>query len=288
MFVLYGGAYSIKIKIGNDTYDTWTDFHLIPASKPVINPPAPNISMIGIPGSSKVIDTTELLSGSITYGLRTGTWEFIIDHDKWTSANACYKTLLSTIHGKRLLVQLSDDTEWYEGRISVSDYRPSDNWTTINFSYNLFYDLTSSSPGGDEHGTYSEEYDGRGRISSLSLYNLEHSFPNGTLSREFNIQHVFDDAANFDGCSGVSITVINRDKLGYKFCESGGSWVSEKSVYIQNNAVIDPDDYDTWDFTMASSSDNDYISLTYYVMRNSTSSSEILRVSIELTFQYDN
>lgn len=148
MLVSYGGAYSIKIKFGDQVFDTWTDWHLIPASKPVIAPPQPNISMIAVPGRSSVIDTTELISGVETYGMRNGSWNFIIDpnNEIWDDSVECYNYLIRTIHGRSLPIQISGDDTWYSGRILVSDYKPEDNYSTITINYSIFYDDTSISP----------------------------------------------------------------------------------------------------------------------------------------------
>ena len=56
-----------------DTYETW---HLIPTSRPVINPPEVKTKYVEIPGANGKLDLTESLTGYPLYDSRTGSIEY--------------------------------------------------------------------------------------------------------------------------------------------------------------------------------------------------------------------
>ncbi len=62
--------------------NTYSDFGLIPMSRPVISPPEPKVSYLEIPGRNGVLDLTETLTGSITYENRQGSWKFLVDKNR--------------------------------------------------------------------------------------------------------------------------------------------------------------------------------------------------------------
>ena len=61
--------------------NTWDDWHLVPVSRPVINPPAVHTHYIDIPGANGSIDLTDTLTGGPTFGDREGSIEFMVLHD---------------------------------------------------------------------------------------------------------------------------------------------------------------------------------------------------------------
>lgn len=116
-------------------FNTWDDFHLIPASRPLINAPEPKTSFVEIPGSDSVLDYTELLSG-LRFGPRQGSWEFYVEngYGKW---NDRYTRLLTLLHGKKVRVVLEDDPSfYYDGRLSVT-WRSEKDWSKVAINYVL-------------------------------------------------------------------------------------------------------------------------------------------------------
>lgn len=116
--------------------NTYSDFGLIPISRPVISPPEPKVSYLEIPGRNGVLDLTETLTGTITYENRQGSWKFLVDKNReWSKV---YSELLSFIQGRFLRVILEDDPlYYYEGRLSVNEWSSEKNYSVMTISYNL-------------------------------------------------------------------------------------------------------------------------------------------------------
>lgn len=149
--VRYDGAHSITIgeltteqKSGGtyttiEGHNTWKDWHLIPASRPVVNPPPPNTKDFTVPGRNGKIDISTILTGYMTYQNRTGSWDFIVDHNQWHSWEAAYTCIMGHIHGESLKCILDDDPGYYyEGLFSVSGWKSDKDWSTITINYDLY------------------------------------------------------------------------------------------------------------------------------------------------------
>jgi hypothetical protein len=116
---------------------TWKDWHLVPSSRPVVNPPEVKTEYLSIPGADGEIDLTSALGdGSPVYGQRTGSWEFVVKPGRgWVQV---YQRILEHLHGRRLRVILSDDPNYYyEGRLSVNQWRSEAAHSTITIDYTL-------------------------------------------------------------------------------------------------------------------------------------------------------
>ena len=116
--------------------NTWDDWHLIPSSRPVFNPPKPKTNYVDIPGADWHIDLSEAVSGEIVYEARTGSIEFIVDngHQEW---HELYSEIMNYLHGMDMKAILEDDpTFYYEGRFSVNQWKsdPHNSKITIDYS----------------------------------------------------------------------------------------------------------------------------------------------------------
>lgn len=117
--------------------NTWDDWHLIPSSRPLVNPPSVNEKFVDIPGMNGQLDLTETLLGYPTYANRTGSWEFYVMNDYWDWATA-YSTIMRYLHGKRLRCVLDDDQSYYyEGRFKVNQWKSDKNWSMITIDYTI-------------------------------------------------------------------------------------------------------------------------------------------------------
>ncbi len=124
--------------------NTWDDWHLVPSSRPVVNPPSVKTKTVDIPGGNGLIDLTESLSGYPTYNNRTGSIEFIVvndfnwqnpDHEEWYKT---YSDVMNFVHGKSLRMYLEDDKEYYyEGRFSVDSWKSDKNNSKISIKYDV-------------------------------------------------------------------------------------------------------------------------------------------------------
>lgn len=145
MGVFYSGDHSIdfyKIENGIVTKkNTWTDFHIMPTERPHISYPEPNIKIVALPGTSKRIDITDQHIGGLTFGGRTGSWQFYIDHEQRADWRASYDVIYKFIHGQELTVALADEPMlFYGGIFTVSAYNPGSSYSTITIQYDLGYD----------------------------------------------------------------------------------------------------------------------------------------------------
>ena len=115
---------------------TWTDFNLIPFSRPSISIPKVNYIVIQIPNSNKRLNITEYIPGGGKFENRTGEWQFYIgDNDsEWPEK---YSDLIEYFNGSRMLVSLDNTKDIYEGRIYLSGYEPGDDYSSITLTYDL-------------------------------------------------------------------------------------------------------------------------------------------------------
>ena len=124
--------------------NSWEDWHLIPTSRPVINPPEAKTMTIDIPGESGVLDLSESLTGYPLFKRRTGDIEFIVVndfneivtvHQEWADA---YSEIMNYLHNRTMEMQLEDDPEWwYEGRFQVNSWKSEEFNSRITISYDL-------------------------------------------------------------------------------------------------------------------------------------------------------
>lgn len=119
--------------------NTWDEWKLIPSPRPYVNLPYPNLDTIEIPGRNGVIDTSEILTGHVNYGNRTGSWEFFVTNDypeyDWVRIR---DNLASYIHGKRHIIILEDDPKWqYEGRLTFT-WKTEGDWSRVSIGYDLY------------------------------------------------------------------------------------------------------------------------------------------------------
>lgn len=142
----YEGAHSLTFSDGTREtsgkrtgylkgYNTWTTWHLIPTSKPVVAGPSPKTSYVEIPGRHGALDLSTYLTGGIVFGSRSGSWEFVIDNG-WAHWDTIRRDLYTKLHGKEFKIVLEDVPMWYwTGRVAVSDYKAegSNNKVTINY-----------------------------------------------------------------------------------------------------------------------------------------------------------
>lgn len=118
--------------------NTWDDWHLIPSSRPLFNPPDVKTQYVDIPGAYGSIDLSEALTGYPLYENREGSNEFIVVNDYWDWTTA-YSTIMNYLHGKTMRAVLEDDKDfYYEGRFSVNKWKSDKNWSTIVIDYNVY------------------------------------------------------------------------------------------------------------------------------------------------------
>ena len=161
MQVYYDGAHSVlfgeigvkrldehgtEIETTTSLKNSWKDWHLIPTSRPVVDPPPVKKNTIEIIGANSLIDLTEVPRGFPTYGNRTGSFEFYVDHSTNWGPNydqeydwiKAFNEIKAYLHGYKMRVYLGDDLEnFYYGRLEVKSWKTGKNISTIAIDYDF-------------------------------------------------------------------------------------------------------------------------------------------------------
>lgn len=119
-------------------YNSWTDWHLIPTSKPVISPPTVKIKQVDIPGVNGMLDLSSVLTGYPLYNNRTGSLSYILapGFDYWESVKT---DIMEKIQGRILKLYLSDDPGYYyQGMVWVNSAKSDAKTNGLDISYDLY------------------------------------------------------------------------------------------------------------------------------------------------------
>ena len=126
-----------SVTFGNK--NTWDDWHLIPASRPVIAPPKHNSNMVTIPGMNGAVNISEVLTGYPTFANRTGSLQFYVANDYWSRWDVAYSTIMSYLHGQSMRMVLEDDQSYYyEGRFTVNQWQSGQTNSMITIDYDVY------------------------------------------------------------------------------------------------------------------------------------------------------
>lgn len=132
--VYYNGEHSVTF--GNK--NCWTEWGLIPTSKPVISPPVVNVKQVDIPGMHGILDMTTVLTGFPTYSNRTGSLDFILAPGRGYFENV-KQLVMSHLHGRRMNLYLADDPDhYYTGTFSVNGLKSDARTNGISINYDLY------------------------------------------------------------------------------------------------------------------------------------------------------
>lgn len=125
-----------SITIG--TYNTWEDWRLIPAAPPFIPPPPVRKNFVELPGGNGSINLTNFLTGSPHYGMREGTWEFVITNQNITREQMG-SIIVSALHGKWFdKIVLEDDPDYYySGFLEVSGPKVGKSFSSIAIAFTI-------------------------------------------------------------------------------------------------------------------------------------------------------
>lgn len=128
--------------------NTWDDWHLVPKSIPVFNPPPVKTNYIDIPGGDGALDFSEALTGHPVYGNREGSIEYILinGYETWQET---HDAILNYLHGKKMSVVMEDDPDYYYiGRFSINEFKSNEDNYTITINYVMEPYKTNITTGG--------------------------------------------------------------------------------------------------------------------------------------------
>ena len=117
--------------------NTYSDWHLVPSSRPTIVNPKLISNYIDIPGASGSLDMTEALTGFPLYSDREGDLEFYVlnDYGSWTTRR---NEINNILHGQKVSIYLEDEQDYYYvGRMEVNDWKSQKDFSMITFHYRL-------------------------------------------------------------------------------------------------------------------------------------------------------
>ena len=146
--------HSITFMDGTDDgiKNTYTDFHLVPTTRPVFKMPEVVTHYIDVPGSDGFLDLTEILDGYPNYGAREDSIEFMVLNDYEESGEdwvTRYHRIAKYFHGRPLKAILEDDPGYYyEGRFEVEwdSSKPPYSYVRLNYHVQPYkYELLQSS-----------------------------------------------------------------------------------------------------------------------------------------------
>lgn len=130
---VYEGEHSLSISGRN----TWNYWHMAPQSRPFVAPPKVKTEYVDVPGANGQLDYSEVLTGSIRYGMRTGSWTFMVDNGYWDWP-VLYSDLLAYLHGKKHKIILVDDPDYYYlGRLEINPNFGTKDYATVQINYTL-------------------------------------------------------------------------------------------------------------------------------------------------------
>ena len=138
---------NLKSDTRQERVSTWDTFHLIPASRPIINPPQVKTTYIEVPGFNGKLDFSDVNAGRAYMGPRTGSLEFAWSGEMpkpWNYGNTPRKNLelylRHIFNGKLFNMVLEDDPYYfYRGRIQFGsiDVDGKGAGTKVTLDYNL-------------------------------------------------------------------------------------------------------------------------------------------------------
>lgn len=134
--------HSISFVAGQTAKNSWTDYKLIPSTRPVVVPPPVKTNYVDVPGADGSLDFTSALDNRVHYGMREGEWEFYVCFEEIANYNwaALWSQLLADLHGKEFAIQLMDEASsqlYYFGRVFLDGWNSDESRSRVVIKYIL-------------------------------------------------------------------------------------------------------------------------------------------------------
>lgn len=208
--------------------NTWDNWHLIPKSRPLFNPPSVKTNYIEIPGGDGSLDLTTALTGRPVYKNRTGSWEFYVENGfkDWA---VLYSEIMTYLHGQKLKAILEDDPGYYyEGRFAVNAWKSDSNWSIITIDYEVAPHKRSLIAAGDDWlwDTFNFETDEIRSYTDLPV--------NGSLTINIIGDTLFVPPTIVASTAGMSVTYKGNTYT----LEKGNNYISELTTSEGENTFL--------------------------------------------------
>ena len=120
-------------------YNTWSNWHLFPTTRPLVAPPKPVTKLEKVKGFNGYLDYTKVLSSTMTFEDREGSWEFRVIETSANSWEAVLNDIVSKLDGQYFdsIILQDEPTYKYRGRLSVNSWKNDQQKTTIQINYRL-------------------------------------------------------------------------------------------------------------------------------------------------------
>lgn len=122
--------------VAKNTFDDW---HLVPAERPVVKAPVPKTKFEDIPGGNGSIDLSTVLTGYPVFANRQGSWTFYVLNDYKKSETdwaILYSEIMEFLQGKSLRVELEDDPDYYYwGVFALNEWQSPKDYSKVVIDY---------------------------------------------------------------------------------------------------------------------------------------------------------
>jgi hypothetical protein len=120
-------------------YNTWSNWHLFPTTRPLVAPPKPVTKLEKVKGFNGYLDYTKVLSSSMTFEDREGSWEFRVIETSANSWKTVFNDIVSKLDGKYFdsIVLQDEPTYKYRGRVTINSWKNNQQQTIIQINYRL-------------------------------------------------------------------------------------------------------------------------------------------------------
>lgn len=199
-------------------YNTWSDWGLIPADRPVVAPPTQKTHDIEIPGGHGVIDGSTALTRYPLFNNREGSWDFYMDNDREDySFMDVYSRIMGALQGKNLQISLEEDPDYfYDGKCWVTNRKQSNGHSLITLNYSVY--------------PYKHRFVDVGKVSTVDI--------NGrNIVAELNVSQFTQEpvcprfVVKSETLGNIKIT-FQTATLQYNTSMATGTWVDPMIMYI--------------------------------------------------------
>lgn len=201
-------------------YNTWSDWHLTPAERPIVEPPTEKKHDIDLPGGSGVIDAAQALTGYPVFNMREGSWDFYVENDNIPFVRV-YHAVMAVLQGKTLQVSLEEDPAYfYEGRCWVENPKQTNGHTMLTVKYSL--------------KPFKHRFDEVGAVKKYTV--------NGTLTINIDVSKFTDEPV----CPKLSFAISAGGKMTVEYLTAAkrysaafgnGTWTDPEIMLIPGQYV---------------------------------------------------